>query len=424
MSPLWNRLLTSPRWGALSNVSYRRLQTGNLLSNTGNFFSQVAQSWLVYHFTGSAAWVGFHAFAANGPTLLMALPAGALADRLNRRKMLLGVLLVWASLSSFLALLSGLNRLGAGLIIFIAALEGCCASAQRPVLGALTLDVVGRDHLPSAVALNSAFFNVARFIGPGLGGIILERYGPTMTLSLNAMSFLLILYAVWRLEISIPSELSPGPMLHQLRESLRFGLTHRGLRRLWWGSAVFCFLSGPIQGLLVVYVREAFGGGAREYGHMLSAMALGALIGATLSVKATRLYPRHRLISISALVYGLIGITLGLMRDYLASLQLMVLIGICHTSFLVSSMTAVQLLSPNRMRGRLVSVQGLMTLGMMPVGNIVGGLTAARLTTPNTLLLLMTAMTLFGIYTVRHRVLQIDAALAEQTSGSSSQKGR
>ena len=344
---LWSRL------GALAHPGYRRLQFGNVLSNVGNFFEQVAQSWLIYQMTGSAAWVGLHALASNGPTLLMALPAGALADRFNRRKLLLLILSVWTALAALIAILCAMKRLNPITILVISALEGFCASAQRPVLGALVLDIAGRKLLPSAIAYNSALFNIARLLGPSLGGMVLAHWGAAPALALNALSFGLVIRAAAMLRIPHAAERPIGSFARQLFDGVAYGWRHRGYRWLWWSSAVFCLLSGPVQGLLVVFAREALHGGAREYGYMLSAMAMGAMGGAWASSRATRVVPRSRWIPLAAGLYGAFGILLALTRQFPLAFGVMILIGVCHTGFLVSSMTAIQLLAPNAMRGRL-----------------------------------------------------------------------
>lgn len=389
---------------ALSNRQFLRLQCGYFVSNVGTFFEHVAQSWLVYELTDSKVWVGYHALAVHGPTILLSLFGGALADRLNRRKLLFGILTVWMCLATTLAILAGANKLTAALVIAIAFGEGVLASVSRPVMSSMTQDVVGREKLPSALAVASAAFNLARVIGPAVGGMMIAATGGvTASFTMNALSFVVVLLVLWRLRLRPQPPPPKGSLIHRLRLTVRYGLAHGGLRRLWWGTAIFSLLSGPINGLLVAYSDEALGMGERGYGFLLSGFAVGAIGGAAVSSYFPKFYPRHHLIPASALVYGIVGIAFALSREFWLSLVLLAFVGVCHSTYFVSSMTAVQLLSPEKMRGQIISVQNLVTFGTMPLGSLLCGYVAEDISTPYAVAIMMAFMALFGFHTLRNR---------------------
>lgn len=365
----------------LRNRSYVLFQTGNIVSNMGTFIEVVAQSWLVYELTGNPFWVGLHSLAVHAPVLLVGLPAGALADRFPRRRILITLLTVWAALAVCMAVLSGMEKLGAVLIIVIAALEGVCSAGSRPAMAATTQDVVGRTMLPQALAFNSAAFNVARMVGPAAGGLILASFGPTANFSINALSFLVAIFALSRLKFVEVQQRSRGAMHRQIMEAVRYGLADRGLRRAWLGTGLFCFCIGPVQGLLVAFTREAYGGDERLYGYMLSTMACGAITGAWIAARAWKHFPRHKILPVAAAAYALFGLLLSETTWYPLGVVLMVAVGACHSSFLITCMTVVQLLSPPQMRARILSVH-MMMFGMMSLGSLAAGLLAEQTTTP------------------------------------------
>ncbi|MDX2176750.1 MAG: MFS transporter [Candidatus Sumerlaeia bacterium] len=412
MSGFLPGLVNSFRTSAWSIPGYRRLQSGNLFLNMGRFIERVAQSWLVFKLTGDPFWVGLHAFASDSPMLAAALPAGTLADRFDRRRLLLTLAVLWAFSAFGLAGLSlaGLltGRSGAVLIVSIGLFQGFCGAIARPVMSSSLQDVVGREHLSSALALNSAFFNVCRLVGPAVGGILLEHYdSATPAFLLNSLGFLIVLLAFSGVRLGKGAASRNETFRKQIGEALRHGFGHPGLRRLWLGTLSFCFLTGPIQGLLVVFVDQAFGGGARAYGNMLSAMAVGALCGAVIAAKAPARMPRHHLIPIAGFAYGIAGMLLSFTTAHHFGAALMVLVGVCHSTFLISSMTAVQLLAPDAMRGRVVSVQ-MACFGGMPLGNMLAGLLASQFGAPLTFFLYMAALALAGVFWVAHRIPAID----------------
>lgn len=415
ISPFAAAIKERYRRSAWANPGYRRLQLGNFVLNFGRFIEQVAQSWLVFHLTGSAAWVGAHAFFSNAPMMLFALPSGAIADRFDRRVVVFGLAAVWAALATTIAVLGWAGKLTATLVVTLTTLEGFCAAGVRPVLSASLQDVVGREHLTSALAANSVSFNIARLCGPALGGLLIEAVGVKVSFAVNAAAFIVVLAAFSGLKLGRGSG-SKGSLAGEIMEAFRYGFAHRGLRRIWWGTAAFCFLAGPIQGILVVFAKQAFGGDASAYGALLSSMALGALAGAGVAAHAPAHLPRHLLIPAAITCYAVSGVALSQARWYPLGIAFMVCVGVFHSTMLISSMTAVQLLAPEGMRGRIISVQMTM-FGAMPAGSGLAGIVAAHVGAPATILGSMLILLVVGAYSLSFPVRDIDLPQAAGTPG-------
>lgn len=411
----WSRIPAASPWAI---AAYRRLQLGNFVLNFGRFVELAAQSWLVYHLTGDPAWVGLHALVASVPMLMFAIPAGVLADRFDRRKLVFAMASIWAILAILLAVLGALNLLTAVLIIFITLLEGFCASGVRPVLSASLQDVVGRQHLPSALAANSFSFNIARMVGPALGGVLIDTVGPKVSFMLNAAAFTVVLSAFYGLKLGSGLKRANSSVFGEVREAISYGVRHKGLRRIWWSTAAFAFLAGPVQGILVVFVDHAYGSkDARDYGSLLSAMALGAIAGAGIATHAPRYIPRARIIPTAMCAYALAAGLFSLTKVFPLGLVLMVVVGIFHSTMMVSAMTAVQLLAPEGMRGRIISVQMTM-FGTMHVGSGVAGLIAAHSSAPIALSIFAAVMGTIGIYTSLVPVAEIDSPQSTPAAGA------
>lgn len=402
--------LPSP-FAALAIPQFRWLQVGNVLSNAGYFMGHVAQSWLVYHLTESPWWVGLHTMAAHGPVLLVALPAGAMADRVNKRRAMMWLMSGSVMLAALFALLSGAHLLTAGLIVFLAFLEGLCLSTQRPFWSAATQDVVGRTLLTSGIACNSASFNLARMLGPAAGGVVLEMFGPTTSFVMKAFGFMVVLHSVYMLRIPPPKPRTrSSSILADLSEAIAYNRRSPALWRLTWSSGAFSLLLGPVQGLMVVFSAESLQGGAATYGKLLSCLAIGAMVGAWVAASFPRWVPRYRLIPLGMFLYGCFGVCFSLTTALVPALICVTLAGIFHSTVFISSMTAVQLLAPDAMRGRLISIQGFVTLGLVPLGSLIAGLIAERTGAAPTITGAMLGMMALGAWTLHKPKRQIDQA--------------
>jgi MFS family permease len=363
----------------LGNRAFRFVWAGALVSNVGNWMETVAQAWLVQRQTSSAFLVELLAAAEFVPSVLLTLWAGQLADRHDRRRILLVGQLLMMLLAALLAGAAHLGLATPWVVIGIAFLQGAAWSSVLPAWQSLVPALVGRQELPQAIALNSFQFNTARLLGPLLAGLLLTASGAALVFDLNALSFLAILAALASLQL--PREAThPAAFAAEgtqgtggIGEALRWATREPGPRRLLIGSGAFACLTAPVQGLLATVADEVLQVGAHGYGVLLGFLGAGAIGGALLLGRIPRSYPRHHLIPVSMLGFSLCAVVHGLSRSMALSCAALAVSGVFWVWSLSSSSTAMQLLVPEQLRGRGMSVLGLALLGPLPLGHLAGG---------------------------------------------------
>ncbi len=337
-------------FAVLRHGPFRWIWLGSLTSNVGNWMETVAQAWLVQRQTQSPFLVELLSAAEFIPVALLALPAGALADRHDRRKLLL---LGQTAMMIMAAVLAGLTHLGyatPAVIITLAFLEGASWASVMPAWQALVPALVPREELPSAIALNSAQFNAARLLGPMIAGALLAqplRDAPTR-----------------------------AGVLHKqggVREALSWTMRRPGPRRILLGLFMFALLAAPVQGLLPVYADQLLHVGAHGYGALLSCLGAGAIAGALTLARLPRAYPRHHLIPLSMLGFAICAMLYASSNSFALSGFALVVGGVFWVWSLASSNTAMQLLVPDELRGRGMSVLALANTGALPLGHLLGG---------------------------------------------------
>ena len=374
-----------PSRGGLFSVmrhrAFRYIWAGALVSNVGNWMEAVAQSWLVQQQTRSAFLVELLAASEFVPVALLTLAAGALADRYDRRKLLLFGQTAMMILAAGLALAAHLHLATPWVIIAFAFLEGAAWAAVTPAWQALVPSLVPRDELPQAIALNSAQFNTARLAGPAAAGALLAASGAALVFDLNVLSFIAIVAAV--AVVRVPARaLSQAPTTSgELRHAgaftaVRWAVHERGPRRLLLGLFAFALLAAPVQGLLPIYAADLLRVGAAGYGVLLSCLGAGAIVGALLLSRLPRSYPRHHLIPLSMLGFSSCALVYSLSHWMWLSGAALALGGVFWVWSLASSSTAMQLLVPEDLRGRGMSVLSLATTGPLPLGHLLGGVRA------------------------------------------------
>ncbi|MBS2022582.1 MAG: MFS transporter [Deltaproteobacteria bacterium] len=378
-------LLRGP-FKVLRHPAFRAIWLGALVSNVGNWMEGVGQSWEVQRQTGSPFLVELLASSEFIPSLLLTLFAGHLADRLDRRKLVLwgqAGLMVQAAV---LAALAHFKLASATVIIVVSFLEGAAWTLVQPAWQALMPSLVPREELPQAIALNSAQFNVARLSGPVLAGAILAVSSAAFVFDLNALSFVAILAALFfvRIDAAITKPkhdaVQPFPEKESLAEeergvkhAIRWALTTPGPRRLLLGISVFSFLAAPVQGLMAVYADDLLHVGPHGYGFLLGSLGFGALCGALSLSQLPKSYPRHHLIPLSMVAYAMAAVAYGFSQWMLLSCAALAVAGVFWVWSLSSSSTAMQLLVPERLRGRGLSVLTLATMGPLPMGHLLAG---------------------------------------------------
>ncbi len=359
---------------ALRHPNFRRFFAGQLASLSGSWVQQTALAWLVYRLTDSSLWLGLVAFAGLLPILLLGIPAGHLADRVSRHRMLLAAHSVALLQAVALAALTFAGDVEVLHLMALAALLGCVQAIEMPARQAFIADLVPREDLPNAIALNSALFNAARFVGPALAGVIIAVAGEGWAFVVNAASFAAILVALLAMDGAVRE---PRLREHVAGDGFWTGvMLVRGDARLRGVMAMVMTVSLvglPFSLLMPVIARDLYGGAADLLGTLLAANGAGAFCAALWLAAHARVGGQARVIRGAALAagQGLLGFA-TLPPTWLA-LPLLAAIGFAFTTLIATCNTTLQLSVPDRLRGRVMALFSVLFVGLFPLGNLLAG---------------------------------------------------
>ncbi|HEY2549561.1 MAG TPA: MFS transporter [Streptosporangiaceae bacterium] len=366
-------------FGSLQTRNYRLFATGQVISNTGSWMQRVAQDWLVLELThGSGAALGITTGLQFLPLLLFSLWGGMLADRYSKRR----ILMVTQTMMGGLALILGVLALtGAVQIWHVYALAfglGLATVVDNPTRQAFAVEMVGRDQMPNAIALNSAVFNLARIAGPAVAGLVISVVGTPTAFLLNAASFGAVLIS---LKLMREEDLHPAQPVPRAKGQLREGLSYVRARPSLWVSMVLVFFVATFgmnfQVTNPLMSRQVFHTGAGAFGLASTMFAVGALGGALLAARRSR--PGLPLLLLTGCAFGLLEMLSGVMPSFLAFLLLLVPTGMAVITFSTSANSTTQLSVSSEMRGRVMGIYMLMFLGGAPLGSPLAGWMAEQL---------------------------------------------
>lgn len=366
--------------GALRHRNYRIFFTGQFISFVGTWMQGTAQSWLVYELTRSAVWLGLVSFLGTLPLSLFALVGGSVADRVNRRRLILATYTTTMLIAALFAALIWLHAIEIHLVALLVFLSGLVNAFDIPARQALLVDLVGKEDLASGIALNSAMFNAARLLGPALGGLVVAGFGTAWCMMANALSFLAGIFAL----LIIRMHTRGDDEAHlPLWRSLQEGATYVRSSPLVWGLlalvAVATIFGWSFTVLLPVFADEVLGGGAIQLGRLLSASGLGALAGAVFTATIGRRFWPRKILLTGLGIFALAAIGFALSRNVLLSLATLAFMGFGLILFNVNSNSALQRRVPDHLRGRVVGFYVLCFGGLMPVGSLQIGFIAEKL---------------------------------------------
>jgi MFS family permease len=382
---------------AFTYPDFRLLWTGAFLSSVGTWMQTVAQNWLVLTMTGSASWLGFTAFLQETPFLLFSLFGGVLADRRDRRRILLLSQVVQLSTAFLLAGLIFTNHIQVWMILVLAVVVGFAQSFGGPAYQALVPTLVDREDLPNAVALNSIQFNLARVIGPVLAGIAFYKLGAAACFGLNGLSFFAVIVALLLLKRGAPTGAASGSVLQNLKAGLVAVRDARGLRGLIGLSFVGSFCAFPLVTFLPVFAKDVFGQDAKGYSALLAAFGIGAVCGALGTAGFGHVKRRGALAVTMQMTFGALAVGFALSRVPWVSYALLFGAGAAIVIVFAMFMTLVQQNADDAMRGRVVSVYSLAFRGAMPLGNLTAGFLATLMPAPWVLVGNGTLLVLVGL---------------------------
>ena len=369
---------------------------GAFVSSLGTWTQDVALSWLIHERFHNPNYLSLRQFAAEAPLIAFMAVGGAMADRIDRRRILLTSQFVQMSMAAALGFLYATDRLGVAAIVAIAFFTGLAQSQSAPTYQAVLTSIVPPTHIPNAVALNSLQFNLSRFLGPALAGFLLATVGTGPCFLVNALSFLAVIVAIWRISVPPPAA---GSTSKSLAESLKDGFRHLAgdpvLGRLTLLALCGSFLCFPLITFMPVIADLRLGMGASGYSLLLSSFGLGAIVGAITTAHRGKVEGRGRLLLLAFMGYGLLATAALLSRTPLLTAALLFAAGVCMVTAFSILNSLVQETAPSALRGRVLSLFGLAFRGGGPLGGLVAGLLILGLGAPAVLAaysLLLTAL--------------------------------
>ncbi len=396
-------------WQPLGEPVFRAMWTAALVSNVGTWMQNVGAAWLMTSLTTSALLVALVQTATTLPVVLVSLPAGAIGDIVDRRWLLL-VVQAWMLVSA--VILSGLTAIGATtpwILLLLTFSLGFGTAFLNPTWQAIQPDLVPRKELPAAISLGAVGFNIARAVGPAVGGLILAATGAATVFFLNAVSFVAVLVVVyrWRREPTT-SELPPERLSESIYRGVRFVRNDPDLRSVLARTITFIAFASAIWALLPLLVRNQLHLGAGGYGIVLGVTGLGSAAGITVLERARKRFTTNQVVLGASVLFGLTLVVLGVTHVVAVALVAVGLGGLAWISVLSSLNTAVQTLSPEWVRARTLSVYMLFFLGGMALSSLGWGVVADHLGTPTTFVVAGVGLIVGLVGAVRWRFPETD----------------
>ncbi len=382
---------------------FRALWIASIFSNIGSFLQGVAGSWLMLELTGSATWVGLMVASTTLPLLFLALAAGAVADLANRGRVLLVSQTLMGSAAAAMAVLAAFDLVTPGRLLTLSLLLGVGVAFNLPAWQAMVPDLVPRGMVASAVALNSVAFNVARAVGPALGGLIVATAGPELAFGLNALSYLGVIVVIGVLSGRFDiADRDGSSVANAIANGIRFARFTPAFRMLLVLAASFAITSAVVQSVLPSFT-DALGGSADAFGLLLGAMGLGALTGAFTRRQVVERLGR-RSIPTTIVVFGVAGVATGLAPAIWWAVPGLLVAGAAWVWTLTTTNATAQLMSPEWVRGRAMSLYTLAFVGIMPLGSILSGVIADLIGAGPAMVVLSVGSIVLGLVAPRFRI--------------------
>ena len=407
---------------ALRHRNYQLFFGGQLISLTGTWMQSVAQSWLVYRLTGSAILLGLVSFSSQIPVFLFAPIGGAVADRHNRHRILVATQTTAMLLAFVLAALT-LGRLVQTWHIFaLAALLGVANAFDIPARQAFVVDMVGREDLINAIALNSSMVNGARIVGPAVAGILVAAIGEGWCFFANAVSYTAVIAGLLMMNVTKPRALPrKGSALAHIAEGFRFVVKTGPVRALLLLLGLISLMGMPYAVLMPIFADQILHGGAGGLGILMGGSGLGALAGALSLAARQGARGLGRWVALATAGFGVSIILFSLSRQFWLSAALLIPTGFSMMVQMAASNTLIQSMVPDALRGRVMAVYSMMFMGMAPFGALLAGVLANHLGAPLTVALgggvcLIGA----GVFALRLPALRAEAQplfIAQEMSG-------
>jgi MFS family permease len=358
---------------------------GQLTSLVGTWMQTVAQSWLVYRLTGSAALLGLVGFASQFPIFLLSPIAGAVADTYPRRKSMIIMQTFMMLLSFPLAALTLMNRIQVWEIMVLAVLLGFANAFDIPVRQSFIAEMVGREDLINAIALNSSMMNSARVIGPAIAGILVSIVGEGWCFLLNGVSYLAVIIGLLFIRTgNTPPHDHQGSRVDAVVEGFRFVLHTKPVRSILLLLGVVSLMGMPYSVLMPIFADDILHGGPKGLGLLMGFAGIGALVGAATLAGRTGVRGLGSWVMFACAGFGSGLVLFSLSRNFWLSTILLMPTGFSMMVQMASSNTLIQSMVPDRLRGRVMAIYSMMFVGMAPFGALLAGVLANLLGAPIT----------------------------------------
>ncbi len=370
---------------ALKNRNFQLFFSGQIISLVGTWMQTVAEAWLLYRLTHSAALLGVLGFVGQIPIFLLSPLAGLVADRWPRQRVVIATQASSMLLAFTLATLTLTGRIHPWEIIGLATLLGTVNAFDVPARQSFLIEMVGRENLLNAIALNSSMFNGARVAGPAIAAALVAVVGEGWCFLLNGLSYLAVIAGLFMMRIEKAKSVHDGAApLEKLREGFRFARHTKPIRALLVLLGVVSFMALPFSVLMPIFAVNILHGGVNAYGWLMGAVGFGAMFGALVIAMRAQLRGLGNVVAYSATGLGLSLALFSASRWYLVSFAILVVVGFTMMMQFTATNTLIQAMVPDQLRGRVMSIYSMMFLGMSPLGSLLAGAMAERIGAPLT----------------------------------------
>ncbi len=379
----------SAAFRALKHRNFKLFFSGQIISLVGTWMQTVAQAWLIYRLTGSGALLGLLGFVGQIPIFLLSPPAGLVADRWPRRQVVIGTQSASMLLAFILAALTMTGhikgKLGVWEIIILATLLGVVNAFDVPARQSFLIEMVGREDLLNAIALNSSMFNLARVAGPAIAGFVVAVVGEGWCFLLNGISYLAVIAGLFMMRVgkTVPGHDGTAP-LEKLREGFRFARHTKPIRGLLELVSIVSFMALPFTVLMPIFAVKILHGGASAYGTLMGAVGVGAMFGALILASRQELRGLGNIVAYAAMAMGVSLMLFSASHWYWISFTVLMLTGFTMMMQFTATNTLIQAMVPDQLRGRVMSIYSMLFLGMSPIGSLLAGWMADRIGAPVT----------------------------------------
>jgi len=376
----------STRFRAMQHRNFQLFIAGQLISLIGTWMQTTAQLWLVYKLTGSAALLGVFGFASQVPMLFLSSIGGYIGDRYDRQRSVIATQTASMILAFALAALTLTHMIRDWQVIVIAFLVGIVNAFDVPIRQAFFVQMVGKEDLPNAIALNSSIFNGARVAGPAIAGFAIARIGEGWCFFLNGLSFAAVIVALLMMR-NVRSEAKPSEdsPFKSFMQGFHFAMSDLPIRSALLLLSVLSLFGLQYSVFLPIYANDILKGGARTLGLLMSFAGVGAVLGALQFAARTHYRGLARWIAATSMTCAVALIVFSQARAFWLCTAVLFVVGFAATSQMAATNTLIQNRVPDELRSRVMAVYATMFMGVQPIGSLIAGGVAKRIGAPYTL---------------------------------------